>query len=146
MPAEPIEPMVMLSASPTAKGATDRFTGDVWVDTITAGTGAGTATLAIVRFSPSARTAWHCHEHGQTLHVTDGCGIVQSRGGHPIVMGAGDTVHTPPGIWHWHGAAPGHFMTHLAISVAGGNVDWGDHVSDDEYLAATAGDSEGSTR
>jgi quercetin dioxygenase-like cupin family protein len=25
------------------------------------------------------------------------------------------TVKAPPGEWHWHGAAPDHFMTHLAM-------------------------------
>ena len=30
-------------------------------------------------------------------------------------MRPGDTVYTPPGEWHWHGAAPTHFMTHLAM-------------------------------
>ncbi|WP_345570210.1 hypothetical protein [Nonomuraea rosea] len=27
----------------------------------------------------------------------------------------GDTVYTPPGEWHRHGAAPDHFMAHLAM-------------------------------
>jgi quercetin dioxygenase-like cupin family protein len=28
-------------------------------------------------------------------------------------MRPGDTVHTPPGEEHWHGALPDHFVTHL---------------------------------
>jgi quercetin dioxygenase-like cupin family protein len=58
--------MVVLPAPATAKAAADRLTGDVWVDGITSGTGPGCARLAAVRFSPGARTAWHCHAHGQT--------------------------------------------------------------------------------
>src|SRR5690348_6836202 len=108
--------MVVLHASPTAKAAADRFTGDVWVDGITDGAGPGCARLATVRFSPGARTAWHRHARGQTLHVTDGRGLVQTRDGHTIVMRPGDTVYTPPSAWHWHGAAPDSFMTHLALS------------------------------
>ena len=69
----------------------------------------------MVRFAPCARTAWHTHAMGQTLYVTEGIGLVQSRGGEVVVMRPGDTVHTPPGEWHWHGAAPEHFMTHLAL-------------------------------
>ena len=42
----------------------------------------------------------------ETLHVTEGVGLVQSRGGQLIVMRPGDTVYTPPGEWHWHGATP----------------------------------------
>jgi quercetin dioxygenase-like cupin family protein len=55
------------------------------------------------------------------------------------VMRPGDTVYTPPGEWHWHGAAPTHFMTHLAMwegpDPASGKPEttWGDHVTDDEY-------------
>ena len=92
-----------------------------------------------VRFAPCARTAWHTHACGQTLHVTDGIGLVQSRGGDVVVMRPGDTVYTPPGEWHWHGAAPTHFMTHLAMweapDPASGKAEteWGEHVTDDEY-------------
>jgi quercetin dioxygenase-like cupin family protein len=74
-----------------------------------------------VRFSPCARTAWHSHSLGRTLHVTDGSGVVATRDS-VIIMRAGDTVHTPPGEEHWHGALPDHFMTrhqrrHRAIRV-----------------------------
>ncbi len=56
-----------------------------------------------------------------------------------IEIRAGDTIHTPPGEWHWHGAAPDRFMTHLAIWEApaeGPESEWGDLVTDAEYLAA----------
>jgi hypothetical protein len=85
--------MTLLTAPAKAKAPEERFTGDVWVDGITGGAGPGTATLAAVRFSPGARTAWHRHENGQTLHVTEGVGIVQSRDGQTILMLLG----TPPG-------------------------------------------------
>ena len=54
-------------------------------------------------------------------------------------MRPGDTVYTPPGEWHWHGAAPTHFMTHLAMweapDPASGQAEteWGEQVTDDEY-------------
>ncbi|HEY6056987.1 MAG TPA: hypothetical protein VIV06_03095 [Candidatus Limnocylindrales bacterium] len=32
-----------------------------------------------------------------------------------LEMRAGDTLVTPAGEWHWHGAAPDRFVTHLAI-------------------------------
>lgn len=66
MPAERLDDsMVALPAPATAKAPAARFTGDVWVDGITGGTSPRTATLAEVRFSPGARTAWHVHEHGR---------------------------------------------------------------------------------
>ena len=48
-------------------------------------------------------------------------------------------MYTPPGEWHWHGSAPTHFMTHLAMweapDPASGQAEtgWGEHVIDDEY-------------
>ena len=36
---------------------------------------------SIVTFEPGARTAWHTHPLGQTLIVTNGCGLVQTEGG-----------------------------------------------------------------
>jgi hypothetical protein len=44
---------------------------------------------------------------------------------------AGDTVTSAPGEWHWHGAAPGTFIVHLAVS--DGTTEWAEHVTDDEY-------------
>ena len=99
----------------STKGSTDRFTGDVWYDVIAQGEGPSRLRVNIVRFAPGARTAWHAHAVGQTLYVSEGIGRIQSRGGEPLEMRAGDVIHTPPGEWHWHGAAPDHFMAHLAM-------------------------------
>ncbi|UUU26518.1 cupin domain-containing protein [Streptomyces sp. DSM 40750] len=74
-----------------------------------------------MRFAPCARTAWHRHTLGRTLHVTSGLGLVASRDATVLVLRPGVTVHTPPGEWHWHGAAPGHFMARLALSESGGD-------------------------
>jgi quercetin dioxygenase-like cupin family protein len=94
----------------------------------------------VVRFAPGARNAWHSHALGQTLHVTEGIGLIQSRGGGVIEIRPGDTIHTPPGEWHWHGAAPDHFMTHLAMwegpgEGQGAENEWGALVTDAEYNA-----------
>jgi quercetin dioxygenase-like cupin family protein len=112
------------------------FTGDVYVDVVIKGEPPSRVRVNAVHFTPGARTAWHRHAVGQTLHVTEGIGLVQARGGEIVVMRAGDTVCTPPGEWHWHGAAAGHFMTHLAIWEAPGSgpeSDWADLVTDEEY-------------
>ena len=49
----------------------------------------------VVRFAPGARTAWHCHPGGQTLYVTEGRGLVQSRGGQIVEIRPGDVIYTP---------------------------------------------------
>ncbi|MFD7219810.1 cupin domain-containing protein [Streptomyces sp. NPDC056641] len=129
--------MEKLPKKPSAKGPDEMFTGDVWFDVIYAGQEPSRMRANTVRFAPRARTAWHTHAVGQTLHVTDGVGLVRSRGGEVVVMRPGDTVHTPPGEWHWHGAAPDHFMTHIALWEGLGDgspeTQWGEHVTDDEY-------------
>jgi quercetin dioxygenase-like cupin family protein len=128
-----------LQKQPSTKGPAEMFTGDVYFDVVYRGEEPSRMRVNVVRFAPCARTAWHTHAMGQTLHVTDGVGLVQSRGGAVVVMHPGDTVYTPPGEWHWHGAAPEHFMTHLAMwegpdpDSGKPETEWGEHVTDDEY-------------
>jgi quercetin dioxygenase-like cupin family protein len=120
----------------TTKGPADRFTGDVWFDMIASGEEPSRLRVTAVRFSPSARTAWHSHAVGQTLYVVDGLGLAQARGGAVLEIGAGDVVVTPPGEWHWHGAVSDRFMTHLAMWDAppdGPESEWADLVTDEEY-------------
>jgi len=116
---------------PTTRGPAEWFTGDVWIDAIAQAHGPSPMSIALVHFAPAARTAWHRHSIAQTLYVTEGEGRVQSRGEPIVTIRHGDVIHTPGGEWHWHGAAPGHFMTHL--SMAEGEAEWGEHVSDGEY-------------
>jgi quercetin dioxygenase-like cupin family protein len=125
---------------PSMKGPFQTFTGDAWFDVVVPEHDYPRMRVNFVRFTPGARTAWHCHPGGQTLYVTEGRGLVQSRGGQIIDIRPGDVIYTPPGEWHWHGAAPSHFMTHLAmweVDEAGSSATWGEHVTDDEYTGRT---------
>jgi len=74
---------------------------------------------------------------GQTLHIIEGIALLQARGGEIIEVYPVQTVYTPPGEEHWHGAAPGHFMEHLAMFEAGDDpataTTWLEHVPDEEY-------------
>jgi quercetin dioxygenase-like cupin family protein len=121
------------------KGPADWFTGDVWLDTIQAvGQLPSGAQALSVHFSPGARTAWHRHPKGQVLYVVEGEGRAQTRGGPVEASRPGDTVRIGPEEQHWHGAAPGTFMTHLALQEAddeGVPTYWDEHVSDEEYGA-----------
>jgi len=124
----------------SAKGPAEMFTGDVWFDVIIRGEEPSRVRVNTVRFAPGARTAWHRHTQGQTLHVTDGVGLIQARGGEVTTIRPGDVISTPPGEWHWHGGSPDNFMVHTAIWEAGDpdtpEADWGDHVSEAEYNAS----------
>jgi quercetin dioxygenase-like cupin family protein len=124
----------------TAKGPGDWFTGDVYIDAVAAPAATSTFAAALVHFTPGARTAWHTHPHGQTIYVTEGVGRCQKRGGPVEVIQSGDRVFFAPDEDHWHGAAPGRFMVHLALNEVDDDhpaAVWGDKVSDDEYAAAT---------
>jgi quercetin dioxygenase-like cupin family protein len=125
----------------TGAGPADWFTGSVYIDTIATPGDESSVGAAAVHFTPTARTAWHTHPHGQTIWVTEGVGLCQSEGGPIEVIRPGDRVFFEPGENHWHGAAPTRFMAHVAIQQADENgkpVYWGRHVSDDEYAEAPA--------
>ena len=133
--------MEILPKPSTTKGTPDRFIGDAWFDQIVRGDPPSRIRSSIVRFAPGARNAWHAHPVGQTLHVLDGVGRIQARGGEVLEIRPGDTIVTPPGEWHWHGAAPDHFMTHLTVYETtddGAEAEWGEHVPDDQYAAEPA--------
>jgi quercetin dioxygenase-like cupin family protein len=125
---------------PTRRGPADYFTGTVWMDPIVNAPAPARVAAACVAFEPGARTAWHTHPLGQTLYVVSGVGRVQKLGEPVREIRAGDTVWIPPGEKHWHGAAPDHAMTHVAIqeAVDGSAVEWLEQVSDADYTRPVA--------
>ena len=134
-------------SQPSAQGPAEWFDGRVRVDPLFQAPAPARGLGASVTFEPGARTAWHTHPLGQTLIVTAGCGIVQSWGGPPRMIRPGDVVWCPPGEKHWHGAAPGAAMTHIAILevLDGKSADWMEKLSDAQYQAAAAA-SEGAAQ
>jgi quercetin dioxygenase-like cupin family protein len=126
--------------SPTRRASADWFTGTVWQDPIIEAPAPARIRAARVSFEPGARTAWHTHPLGQTLHILSGVGRVQAWGGPVREIRPGDTVWIPPGEKHWHGAAPATGMVHLALHehVDGTHVNWLEPVSDEDYARAPA--------
>lgn len=125
---------------PTAKAPADNFTGDVFVDAICLPSESIGLTVAAVHFTPGARTVWHTHPTGQTLHCTGGQGLVGTRDG-TTVLTPGRTIQVAPDEEHWHGAGPENFMTHIAIvqaPEAGPATVWGEPVTAEEYAVAPA--------
>lgn len=122
-------------ATPTRRGNPEWFSGTVWQDPVVEAPEPARVRAARVSFEPGARTAWHAHPLGQTLHVLSGFGRAQVSGGPVRVLRPGDSVWIPPNEKHWHGAAPGHGMVHLAMHEAldGKHVTWMEHVTDEEY-------------
>lgn len=129
-------------SQPSAKGSPDYFTGNVRIDPLIATTAPARFGGAFVTFEPGARSAWHTHPLGQMLVVTAGCGLVQSEGGPVVKIRPGDVVWCPAGEKHWHGATATTGMTHIALleSLDGKNVEWLQHVTDEEYAAGQEAD------
>jgi quercetin dioxygenase-like cupin family protein len=128
---------------PTRKAPADWFTGDVYIDAIhVRKPEPSRMACGCVHFTPGARTAWHSHTVGQTLLVTEGTALLGTRDGTVIVARPGQVVYTPPGEEHWHGAAPGTFMVHIAMyegtEDGGDGARWLEHVTDEQYKAAAA--------
>lgn len=123
-------------AQPSVAGPAEYFTGRVRVEPVWPANGEINASGGLVTFEPGARSAWHTHPKGQRLLVTSGVGRTQEWGGAVQEIRAGDVLWCPPGVKHWHGAAPHTAMTHLAVTgttADGKNVQWMEKVSDAQY-------------
>lgn len=113
------------------------FTGTVYQVPIVTAPDPARVNAASVTFTPGARTNWHTHPLGQTLHVVSGTGWFQTEGEARIEIHAGDTIFIPPGERHWHGATATQMMTHIAIherDPAAGHITWQEPVSEKDYL------------
>jgi quercetin dioxygenase-like cupin family protein len=116
------------------------FTGTVRMDPIISSTPPSQVNAIFVTFEPGARTAWHTHPLGQTIHIQSGICLAQ-KDGEPIqVLRPGDSCFFAPGEKHWHGAGPDCAMTHLAIqeAVEGSAADWLEKVTDEVYFGPRA--------
>jgi quercetin dioxygenase-like cupin family protein len=126
-----------LGTVPTRRQPAEYFSGVAWQDPIIEAPAPARVRSGRVSFEPGARTAWHTHPLGQTLHVISGVGRVQAKGGPVQEIRAGDTVWIPPNEKHWHGASADIGMVHITIQEAldGKHITWMELVSDAEYGA-----------
>lgn len=133
----PMQKIISAGTQEFTTGAEEHFTGRVRVDPLFQANDEINASGAYVTFEPGARSAWHTHPAGQRLVVTSGVGLTQQWGKPVQEIHPGDVVWCPPGVKHWHGAAPGSVMTHLAVTgaVNGTSVVWMEKVSDEQYNA-----------
>ncbi|MGY2186308.1 Carboxymuconolactone decarboxylase family protein [compost metagenome] len=131
------QPISRAGSQTSVAGPADSFTGRVRVDPLFPASGEINASGAYVTFEPGARSAWHTHPAGQRLVVVSGVGLTQEWGRPVQEIHPGDVIVCPPGVKHWHGAAPSSAMTHLAVTgaVDGKSVDWLEKVTDDQYSA-----------
>lgn len=130
--------IIPAESRPTRPGPAAWFTGNVLVDEVITTEPPARLRAARVTFAPGARTAWHTHPVGQSLHVLSGLGWIQKHGEPAQPIRPGDSVWIAPGELHWHGAQATHSMVHLAMQEhddTGSVVTWLDHVTDNDYEA-----------
>ena len=116
--------------------------GVVWVDREIVGMEPSRLSTFSAQFGPGARTAWHRCTYGRVLHVVQGVGRVQRRGGPVHEVHAGDAIVAGAGEWQWHGAAPNAFLAVVSAHESDGEglgIEWGAHVTDAEYLLPAVG-------
>ncbi|MEM8596048.1 MAG: cupin domain-containing protein [Pseudomonadota bacterium] len=134
--------LMRAGSRPTKRAPEAYFTGEVYQDPVIEAPAPAQLRSLVVHFMPGARTHWHTHPRGQTLHVLSGVGRFQTDGEALVELRPGDTVWIPPGERHWHGAAPGTAMVHIAMQEAdpetGSAVTWEEAV-DDETASAEIG-------
>lgn len=127
-----------ISAAPHTgvSASSEWITGDARIESLATPEGPSRTQVDSVHFAPGARTRWHRHPVGQVLVVTEGKGLVQSRGGQVETIRVGDAVRIEAGEWHWHGAAPDSSLTHVAIEELpedGSTAEFAQAVTDAEY-------------
>jgi quercetin dioxygenase-like cupin family protein len=111
------------------------FTGQARIEPLWPNNEQINASGGYVTFEAGARSAWHVHPSGQRLVVVSGEGLTQEWGKPIQRIHPGDVIWCPPGVKHWHGAAPNSKMTHLAVTgmADGKGVKWLEKVSDEQY-------------
>jgi len=87
--------------------------------------------LSYYVLGPGARTKWHTHEGGQLILAEEGRGRIQIRGQAARDLRQGESIWSPPGATHWHGAAPDSQAKLYQISR--GQTTWLEEVRDTDY-------------
>ena len=112
------------------------FTGKVNLSKILEGADGDPITLYRVKFESGARTDWHAHQGLQVLYVESGTCRIQKEHEPMCDVHAGNVIVIDADEKHWHGAAPGEEMVHIAIGLYQTTA-WFEPVSDDDYQGNT---------
>ena len=126
----------LMFATPDNPVTLPTFNGPIFLaNTLNAPNVADAPALHYVVFDPNVYNAWHTHAGGQVLIVTDGIGYHQIEGQPVEVLHPGDVAKCPPGVKHWHGAAPGSRFAHLAANTNPDKpgVEWFDLLPQEDY-------------
>jgi quercetin dioxygenase-like cupin family protein len=137
---EAAQKIIRKSGNQPYKGPDQFFTGNVVITPVFDAKDSARYSAAYVKFEAGARTAWHNHPAGQHLIVIEGTAWTATEDGRREEARKGDAIWRPPNVKHWRGASPDAPMTHIALTQYdkdGKNVNWLNHVSDEEYGMGT---------
>lgn len=90
-------------------------------------------------WEPGMRSYWHCHAGGQIMMLDQGIGRVQKRGERMRTLHRGETEYAPPGVEHWHGAAPDSSAHFFQTSIGVTTTLWMEEVGRDDYMGNDVG-------
>ena len=119
------------------------FNGEVYLTNVVTGENeAGSPGMHYVVFPEGIYNAWHSHEGGQILIVTDGTGYHQIKGGQVEELHVGDVAFCPPDTTHWHGGSLYGTFAHIAINTnpEKPGVTWYEMMSEEDYRKITQGE------
>lgn len=111
---------------------TENFTGTIWLNHLSEADSVFNFNLAVASYAPGSKLDWHIHPAGQILLITEGTGYYQERGKPVQIVHQGEVIKCPPGVEHWHGAAPESEFAYLAITMDE-PTKWLERVSDEKY-------------
>lgn len=113
---------------------TDNYTGTIWLNELSQPDSNFTFSVAAATYSQGSKLNWHIHPGGQILLITEGTGYYQEKGKSAQIIHKGDVIKCPPGVVHWHAAAPKSSFAYVAISPSQkGRTVWLQKVTDEEY-------------
>ena len=111
------------------------FNGEVYLSSVVEEKNAAESSgMHYVVFPKGTYNAWHSHEGGQILIVTDGTGYHQLCDGEVEVLHPGDVAFCPPDHTHWHGGSLYGTFAHIAINTnpEKPGVTWHEMMSEEE--------------
>ena len=125
------------SGTPFPTGAlssAQNHTGKIWLNELNVGDSTFDPGIALATYGPGAKLDWHIHPGGQVLLITEGTGYYQEKGKPVRIVHQGDVIKCPPGVEHWHAAAPHSSFAYIAVTpTQKGPTIWLKPVTDNEY-------------
>jgi 4-carboxymuconolactone decarboxylase len=85
-------------------------------------------------FEAGAHNAtFHAHSAGQLVFGEAGRGRLQIQGQPIKELRIGDSAYIPPGVFHWHGAAPNENFTMMFVTLGASTITQGEPVTGTVY-------------